>query len=400
MVSDAKKEFVHRITKDISGSQVIGLLDMENLPAPQLQVMRGTLRRQKVSIVMARKRLLLRALKDSGKKNIECLAEKVQGMPALLLAEENPFVLYDNLQKSKSPAPAKPGQKSPRDIIVRAGPTSFAPGPIISELAAVGIKTKVEQGKLAIIQDTTVAKEGDVISPKLAETLKRLDIRPMEIGLNLVAVWEKGLVFAARQLRIDKAEYANNFTLAAQWAFNLSMEAAYLTSETTESLLQRAFRDSKSLALAQNILTDATAGDLLARAERQARSLQAASGVEVVEKVTERVAEEKGERIKAGKPQGGKPGEDAGSENLQATALPEGAVKEQPVKPASTADIVKAMEEKFGRQGPQRSPEVQVPDVAPGEPRLEGTHPKQGKVSLREAQDLLSQLQKKGTLRE
>ena len=62
--------------------------------------------------------------------------------------------------------------------MIHAGPTSFAPGPIISELAAVGIKTKVEGGKLAVIQDTVIVREGQVISQKVSETLKRLDIRP------------------------------------------------------------------------------------------------------------------------------------------------------------------------------------------------------------------------------
>ncbi|MBI2112759.1 50S ribosomal protein L10, partial [Candidatus Woesearchaeota archaeon] len=35
------------------------------------------------------------------------------------------------LEKNKSNAPAKPGQVAPKDITVKAGATSFAPGPII-----------------------------------------------------------------------------------------------------------------------------------------------------------------------------------------------------------------------------------------------------------------------------
>jgi large subunit ribosomal protein L10 len=42
--------------------------------------------------------------------------------------------LYKILQKSKSSAPAKAGQTAPNDIYVKAGKTSFAPGPIIGEL--------------------------------------------------------------------------------------------------------------------------------------------------------------------------------------------------------------------------------------------------------------------------
>ncbi len=274
MVSIIKQKLVQQMVKDIQHYPIVGLVNFENLPAQQLQGMRAMLREKGVKIYMTRKKLLHLALVQSKKQNIEHLAEKITGLPALIFAESNPFTLYSLIQKNKSEAPAKAGQKSPKDIIVKAGGTNFAPGPIISELAAVGIKTKVDQGKLAIISDVKVAKEGDVISPKLAETLKRLDIKPMEIGLNIVAVWENGSVFSAKQLHIDEVEYANNFTQAARWALNLAMEAGYLTIETTELLLQKAFREAKSLAVEQGILSAETINEILAKTERQALSLK------------------------------------------------------------------------------------------------------------------------------
>jgi len=69
-------------------------------------------------------------------------------------------------------------------------------------------------------------KEGDTITSNLAETLKRLDIKPMEVGLDLVAVWEDGVIFGAKQLHVDEAEYTQKFTQAAQWAMNLAVQAA------------------------------------------------------------------------------------------------------------------------------------------------------------------------------
>ena len=274
MVSIIKQKLVQQMIKDIQHYPLVGLVNFENLPAQQLQGMRAMLREKGVKIYMTRKKLLHLALINSKKQNIEHLAEKITGLPALIFSDGNPFTLYSLIQKNKSEAPAKAGQKSPKDIIVKAGGTNFAPGPIISELAAVGIKTKVDQGKLAIISDVKVAKEGDVISPKLAETLKRLDIKPMEIGLNLVAVWENGTVFSAKQLHVDEVEYADNFTQAARWALNLAMEAGYLTVETTELLLQKAFREAKAVAIEQGILSAETINDILAKTERQALSLK------------------------------------------------------------------------------------------------------------------------------
>ena len=274
MVSAQKKQLVQGLINDIKQNPIIGVVNLQNLPAQQLQKMRSMLKRKGVKLAMARKNLLLRSLSESGKKNIAQLSEKVKGMPALLFTKENPFALSALIEKNKSEAPAKAGQEAPKDIIVKAGPTNFAPGPIISELAAVGIKTKVDAGKLAILVDTKVAKEGDIISAKLAETLKRLDIKPMEIGLNLVAVWENGLVFDSKHLHIDEAEYFNNITKAASWAFNLAVEAAYPSKETAEVLLQKAFREAKAVGVEGAVITEETREEILARSEREALSVK------------------------------------------------------------------------------------------------------------------------------
>lgn len=274
MVSAQKKQLVQKLTAAIKDYPIVGLVNLESLPAQQLQKMKAMLKKQDVQILMARKKLLELALGNCQKKNIEQLTALIKGMPAIILSKNNPFLLNSTIEQNKSEAPAKVGQIAPRDLMVKAGPTNFAPGPIISELAAVGIKTKVEAGKLAVISDTVIVKEGQVINQKVCETLKRMDIKPMEIGLKLVAVWEDGLVFEAKHLHIDKEEYVQNLTQAAQWAVNLAVEAAYPTTETTELLLQKAFREAKAVAVEQGILSPETTDEILAKSEREALSLK------------------------------------------------------------------------------------------------------------------------------
>jgi len=280
MASEQKKKLVQELTRDLDRYPIVGVVNLQNLPAQQLQTMRSMLKLKGVKLSMTRKKLLYLALSQSKKNNLDQLSAKIKGMPALLFTNDNPFALNALLVKNKSEAPAKAGQTAPKDIIVKAGSTSFAPGPIISELAAVGIKTKVNAGKLEIIQDVTVAKEGDVISAKLAETLKRLDIKPMEVGLNLVAVWEDGLVFDSKQLYIDEKEYAQNVTQAATWAMNLAVEAAYPTSDTTELLVQKAFREAKVVGIEYAIMNKDTSEEIIARSERQALSLKREANLE------------------------------------------------------------------------------------------------------------------------
>jgi len=272
---DAKRAEVEKLKKLIKDSPIVGIVNMQNLPMAQLQRMRKKLRSD-LTLYMSKKRLIRLALEDVNKsrKGIDKLDAYMKGMPALMLTKENPFRLYAIIQKNKSKAAAKAGQEAPSDIVVSAGPTPFAPGPIISELGSFGLKTKVTDGKIEIIEERVVAKEGDVISPELASLLMRLGIEPMEVGLDLISVYEDGAIYEKSVLAVDEKEYFNNFIQAETWAFNLAMEAGVLNSKTTELLVQKAFRDSKAVAIEGNIINDVTAGEILAKAEREMKSVE------------------------------------------------------------------------------------------------------------------------------
>jgi large subunit ribosomal protein L10 len=274
-ISGYKKKIVDEFVKLIKEYPIIGAVNMENLPAPQLQVMRGQLR-DAVVIRMTKRRLLKIAIEQAKaeKKGIEELEKHLKGMPALLFSKENPFKLYKTLKKSKSSAPAKAGQTAPRDIVVTAGPTPFVPGPVIGELGALGIKTSVEGGKIAIQEDTVVVKEGEEIKANVAGMLTRLGIKPMEIGLDLVAVYEDGTIYTKDILDIDEEQLLAQLQDANRWAFNLAVEVGYYTKDTVDMLVPKAFNEAKALALEANIMADAVAEELVAKAEAQGKSLK------------------------------------------------------------------------------------------------------------------------------
>lgn len=274
-VAQCKKDQVKQLVELFKSYPIIGVLNMEGLPASQANVIRAKLRGQ-VAMTMAKKRLIRLAIEQvkADKPGIEKIEEHFTGMPGLLFTKENPFAIFKLIKKSKSPAAAKAGQKAPKDLVIKAGATPFAPGPVISELAGLGIKSKVDGGKIAIISDTVVAKEGSVISDKLASMLMRLGITPMEIGLDLVALYEKGFIFKKDVLDIDEDKLLAQVTQAAKHAFNLSVETAYVTKDNRELLVQKAFKEAKALSLESAFITEATKDELLARADAQAKALK------------------------------------------------------------------------------------------------------------------------------
>ncbi|HLC62044.1 MAG TPA: 50S ribosomal protein L10 [Candidatus Nanoarchaeia archaeon] len=280
-VAEYKKEIVDALVKMINEYPIIGVVNMENLPAPQLQKMRAQLR-GKFFITMTKRRLIKLAFEQtkSNKKGIEQLENSLGGMPALIFTKENPFKLSRTLQRNKSPAPAKAGQTAPRDIVVNKGPTPFAPGPIIGELAMVGIKSGVEGGKVAVKEDTIVARAGEKIKPKVAEILTRLGVQPMEVGLDLVAVYENGIIYGREILSVDEKEYLSRLNNAARWAFNLAIEAGYATKSTIQVLLGKAHNDAKNLGVSQNILEKGIIESLLGKADSQMKSVKSTANLE------------------------------------------------------------------------------------------------------------------------
>lgn len=272
-ISKEKTKLVEDFVKLINEYSVIAIVDVENLPAKSLMNMRSSLR-GKAHLRMAKRRLMKIALEQSGKTGIEKLSDYFKGMPAMLFSNENPFGLFKTLKKSKSPAPMKAGQTAPKDILVKAGKTNFAPGPIIGELGAFGIKAGIDAGKVAIKEDKVVAKEGEVVSAKLAEILQRLEIQPMEIGLNLTATYENGEILTKDVLDIDENAFLESIKEAYTEAFKLTMSLNIPTKENISMLLQNAHKDAVALSMEQMIMTEDTKEQILAKAEAQANNLK------------------------------------------------------------------------------------------------------------------------------
>lgn len=244
-----RKDNAKKVTELVRKYPIVGVVDMTCLPTPQLQRMRAQLRGQ-VEIFMAKKKVMQKAIAEikdlTGIHELNPYMEKA--LPALLFTKENPFKLFKILKQNKSKAPAKAGQLAPNDLVIPAGPTPFAPGPVIGELGMLGIKTGVEGGKIIVKADTVICKAGNPINDKVSSLLLRLGIEPMEIGLDLKVVYEKGVLYPKKVLDIDETKFMGDLMSAISQAYNLAIEAAYPSKDTTEELLMKAFREARAIA--------------------------------------------------------------------------------------------------------------------------------------------------------
>ncbi len=269
-----KKQAVDALVKSFGTYGVVAVVNLESLPAAQLQRLRISLG-DDLLIVMCKKSVIRLAIASvKGKlKGIEQLLDLLVGMPALLFTNQNPFKLANLLQKSKSKAPAKPGQTAPYDIVIPAGPTSFAPGPIISELAAVGIKAGVESGKIAVKVPSTIVREGEKIKPKVAEVMAKFSIQPMEIGLNLVAAYENGIIYGKKVLSIDPATYVSELVSAAMESRAVALHIGFPAAETIVLLITKSARQARHIAKEHGIMVPELAEELVGKAGLEAAAI-------------------------------------------------------------------------------------------------------------------------------
>jgi large subunit ribosomal protein L10 len=244
VVKKEKIAAVEKLRKILEENQLIGFADLYKMPTKQLQEIRKQIR-GKGQIIVTKKSIVLHALREVQKQNLQEFEKMLPQQPAIIVSNQEPFKFYLFISKMKSPTYAKAGDAAEEDIVVSAGPTNLLPGPVISELTKLGIPAGVEEGKIAIKKDKVVATKGTIISKELASVLRKLNIKPINIGLKIVALYKDGEIFQKEVLDLVGEKYITLVLQAHQRALNLSVAVGYPTRENIKLLLAKAYRTAK-----------------------------------------------------------------------------------------------------------------------------------------------------------
>lgn len=303
MVQKHKVDKVKEISEFINKYSVISLIELSKLPAAHMHTIKKDIR-DISKVVVVKKRLIRRAFDMSGKKDIDKLLDVDVAIPALMFSNENPFKLFSILKKNKAEAFAKPGDKVPKDIVVPEGETNLAPGPIIGALQKANVKARIQGDKIVISEDSKVASAGDEINADLSSILMQLGIKPMEIGLNIVASYEHGTLFDRNALDIDVDQYVSDISAAYTGAFNLAINTGIIVKETVSHLIGKAHMEALNLAVNANVVNSETISMFVSKAQAQMNAVasqlpdEARGGVVVAEVKEEVKAEMKTEEKK------------------------------------------------------------------------------------------------------
>jgi len=251
---------------------VMALVRMEKVRASQLLPLRKKLLGE-VEIVSIKDKIAKKAFEKLDVPGAEKMKEMLTGQCVFMFTNMSPFKLNVLLGKNKVLLVARGGDTASIDVVVPPKNTGIAPGPMLTEFKENKIPTKIDQGTIWILKETTPVKKGGVISTKLAALLGKLDIKPIEARIVLNSALSESILFSEEELVVDVDAFRDKIAQANQDALALATEIAYVTEDNIAQILAKASQAGISLSVEAAYVTDETKEQILQKAHSQAKGV-------------------------------------------------------------------------------------------------------------------------------
>jgi len=251
---------------------VTALVRMEKVRASQLLPLRKKLLGE-VEIVSIKDKIARKAFEKLDVPGAEKMKEMLTGQCVFMFTNMSPFKLNVLLGKNKVLLVARGGDTASIDVVVPPKNTGIAPGPMLTEFKDNKIPTKIDQGTIWILKETTPVKKGEVISTKLAALLGKLDIKPIEARIVLNSALSESILFSEEDLVVDVDAFRDKIAQANQNALALSTEIAYVTEDNIAQILAKASQAGISLSVEAAYVTNETKEQILQKAHSQAKGV-------------------------------------------------------------------------------------------------------------------------------
>ncbi len=269
-----KTSKIQELTEILRKYSNILLLSIRDVNANQMKMLRKKLWGK--GLVKVVKNSLLELAIDKIKHEkpmLDKLKDLLTDMHALVFTNDDIFEVARIINSIKEKRALKPGKISPVDVVLKKGFTGFKPGPEMSEMRMAGVPVRIFDGEVFIQQDHILVKKGQVVSPYAARVMALLDIKPLEIGPEvIIGISDRYMISKETLLKplesyLEELQYAISeatilslqalipmpdtigdiLTLPARETFLLGIEIALVTTDTLPHLLKRTFSETLGL---------------------------------------------------------------------------------------------------------------------------------------------------------
>jgi len=173
------------------------VVEIGNVGSNHMQVIRRAIRGQDAVILCGKNTQLLRAAKEvSDIPGIAALMPFIRGNVALIWTNGDLSSLAKDVQGMGVNASVKAGVVAPTSVDLPAMKTDLDPART-AFFGAMGIATKITQGKIEILSPVCLVKAGERVSVSAAALLAALDIRPFVYGMRVIVGIQNGALVPA-----------------------------------------------------------------------------------------------------------------------------------------------------------------------------------------------------------
>ena len=266
-----KIDFVKEHKKALKDYKVVGIVQLKGVPDSLLQSTKNQLRAS-TRFIIGRKTLLHMVLESN--ENTKKLANDLTDTSAIILSNEDPFVLYGKFSSNSIRLAAKPGQVSPEDVSVQEGETGIQPGQTVTDLKTAGIDVQIQKGKVVIAKDKILVKKGDLITPMVAKALHTLEIYPFSAVVDPILMADKQMLYTRTVLGISPEVVIMEMTNAFRSALALSLDRNIVNRYTITNLIGKAYNNAMWLGTEANLYDSGVIERVLAKAALGAQSVK------------------------------------------------------------------------------------------------------------------------------
>jgi len=172
------------------------LVSIENERNTFMQTVRQKLRPSR--LICAKNKVMQLALGTT--PSTECqdgvhqIANRITGPCALLFSDKSPSEVQSLFAEYRPHDFARAGATATETVVLPKGEDTLAklPHSIEAHLRQLGMPTQLINGKIHLLGEHTVCKEGKELTSDAAQVLKLMDVKQAQFTLEVEAHWERG----------------------------------------------------------------------------------------------------------------------------------------------------------------------------------------------------------------
>ena len=194
------------------------------------------------------------------KKALDEFVEAMPGLHLLLIFTNKDIAEISNITaKYVIEKQAKPGQLSPVEVIIPAGPTGMDSSQI-DYFQALKIPTKVSRNQLEITTATKILHVGQKITLSEINLMKKFNIKPYRHQMKIKKLLLNGKCYGEEILKVTDDYMKSKLEQGVKNILGFSLASHVPTPASAPHIISNAFRNICALSLGTNVLIDATKG--------------------------------------------------------------------------------------------------------------------------------------------